>query len=88
MQVPIDMCELCNEREGSVLAVVEGEERYICVACLSKINQEFDSEVEEDPKSLEINKEEAEQILQWWGLSDSFYGQELAARLENFTKED
>ena len=35
-------------------------------------------------QSVSINKPEAEQILQWWGLSDSVHGQELAKKLEDF----
>ena len=31
-----------------------------------------------------INKTEAEQIIQWWGLSDSCHGHELAKRIEDF----
>lgn len=37
---------------------------------------------------LEIDIDEANQILQWWGLSDSFHGYELAKRLEDFVTQN
>lgn len=37
---------------------------------------------------LEIDVDEANQILQWWGLSDSFHGDKLAAKLEDFVTQN
>ena len=39
-------------------------------------------------KEMKITAIEANQILQWWGLSDSFFGHELAKKLEDFVSQN
>ena len=35
-------------------------------------------------EKMEIDVEDAHILLQWWGLADTFVGQELAIQLEDF----
>lgn len=35
-------------------------------------------------EKIEIDREDAHQLLEWWGLANTFAGQELAKRLEDF----